>query len=83
MARAAALLDGKPAELLIDGDSYYFAGRGEAVRLPGSVPADTYLTAEALLAALGEPCDAAPLAAVLADGAACYAELALRRLGTA
>jgi hypothetical protein len=34
MARAAALLSGKQAELLIDGDSYYFVGRGEAARLP-------------------------------------------------
>jgi hypothetical protein len=34
MARAAALLGGKQAELLLDGDSYYFAGRGEAARLP-------------------------------------------------
>jgi uncharacterized iron-regulated membrane protein len=34
MARAAVLLGGQQAELLIAGDSYYFAGRGEAVRLP-------------------------------------------------
>ena len=34
MARAATLLGGKQAELLTGGDSYYFAGRGEAVRLP-------------------------------------------------
>ena len=34
MARAAALLGEQQAELLIDGDSYYFAGRGDAVRLP-------------------------------------------------
>jgi uncharacterized iron-regulated membrane protein len=34
MARAAALLGGEQADLLIDGDSYYFTGRGEVARLP-------------------------------------------------
>jgi uncharacterized iron-regulated membrane protein len=34
MARAAAILGGGPAELLNSGDSYYFASRSEAARLP-------------------------------------------------